>query len=114
MRRPCACGGVVEADPLDPQPRVMFHVLTEPHRSWSDATSLIPRETHEPPLVPTALPQVRDVSGPGWVRPFERRLAVGYDLGVGVSDTPTGRDGRPPADSGRRLAVSPSAESARG
>lgn len=33
-RRPCACRGVIEADPVDPQPGVQLHNEGNQHRSW--------------------------------------------------------------------------------
>lgn len=71
---PCACGGAAEADPLDPYPGVRRHVISEPHRGWSDRTSLVCREPLEGP---TAAPvTLVDVSGHRTVRPAFRRLAV--------------------------------------
>ena len=32
---PCACGGTVRADPLDPAPGVRVHQHTAKHRAWS-------------------------------------------------------------------------------
>ena len=34
VRRPCACRGVVVADPVDPQPGVDAHNNTIDHRIW--------------------------------------------------------------------------------
>lgn len=33
-REPCACGGVIEADPADPGPAVLLHTTTLRHRRW--------------------------------------------------------------------------------
>jgi hypothetical protein len=35
LAMPCACGGTVDADTLDPTPGVQAHNATEQHRSWS-------------------------------------------------------------------------------
>lgn len=35
IARPCLCGGVVTADPVDPAPGVVLHQETERHREWS-------------------------------------------------------------------------------
>ena len=70
----CACGWPVTADYLDPGPGVTAHVRSPQHRSWSDRTSLVPRESSEGP---TASPvTLVDVSGHRKVRPAVRRLAV--------------------------------------
>lgn len=39
-RRPCACMGVVEADPQDPAPGVQVHQQTRQHRRWREARGL--------------------------------------------------------------------------
>lgn len=33
-KRPCACKGVVEADPIDPTPGVQEHQKTPQHQAW--------------------------------------------------------------------------------
>ena len=33
-KRPCACRGVIEADPADPQPGVQLHNEGSQHRFW--------------------------------------------------------------------------------
>jgi hypothetical protein len=39
-QRPCACRGVVEADPLDPFPGVSEHILTRIHARWREDNEL--------------------------------------------------------------------------
>lgn len=74
MRKPCACGGVVIANPLDPTPGVRVHRATEPHFSWSA------REF--PECESTATPAMRDLSVSPVVRPLAQRVLVGlgYEL----------------------------------
>lgn len=66
----CACGAPVSAEQMDPFPLVNLHVRSEPHRSWSDRTSLFPRSTEldsTAPFVPV------DLSGYDSVRPVRLR-----------------------------------------
>lgn len=34
LARPCACGGVVEADPVEPTAGVKEHLRTRRHEAW--------------------------------------------------------------------------------
>lgn len=40
VRRPCACRGVVEADPADPAPGVQVHNETRQHARWREDNEL--------------------------------------------------------------------------
>lgn len=39
-RRPCACKGIVEADPADPAPGVQIHNETRQHERWREDNEL--------------------------------------------------------------------------
>jgi hypothetical protein len=39
-KRPCACRGVVEADPADPAPGVRLHNESRQHERWRDEHEL--------------------------------------------------------------------------
>lgn len=40
VRRPCACRGVIEADPADPAPGVQMHNETRQHGRWREDNEL--------------------------------------------------------------------------
>ena len=40
VKRPCACKGVVEADPADPAPGVQVHNETRQHARWREDNEL--------------------------------------------------------------------------
>ena len=77
--RPCACGGQVTADPLDPTPGVRDHVDASPHRDWSDRMSWFPRTTFPDPTAPGALVDLsqREAVRPVRVRRSGHRVYVG-------------------------------------